>query len=194
MARARWLLVLIVAACSGSGGDGGGGPAHAGSGGAEAHTSVATGEAKASAGASTSPWCPGGVGGGNACSCYDDYDSIGECICMDSCWCYGCPIGICGTNFEADREDEDVCLEQHCCGEVASCVVGGEPAASQSCRDCMREGGGPLCDALLACARDAGCVDSPAGGGGADGGPGGGGAASHEGGGADATSGGIGGL
>lgn len=157
-----------AASASGSGGSGAGGEAATGSGGARADSPCGLGpvvedeptreclchncceEAKACTKDGADPdGCVACLesGGGDRC------DPLAACSDESCCGCGLLPM-VCESGFVTPNEGADLgCLGQACCEAFTACAEGGREA--EACRACIDEGGGPRCDAALACALEA---------------------------------------
>jgi hypothetical protein len=138
-----------------SGGDGGG----SGSGGSDASastgdatTTTSTGDATTSASTGFGPSGSTGTGG-TQCASDDDcipYPCV-EGICSEG-------GGICESGLTYQDEELDACVSASCCDAFEACTY--DYTDIDGCNDCTSAGGGPRCDAYLACA-DAACGGYP---------------------------------
>jgi len=89
-------------------------------------------------------------GGGPLCDAF--------LTCTTNAACFGEPGGgVCDSGIAIpDDPEANACLGDACCDEANACTANG--ADPDSCIACLQtEGGGPLCNAFIACANDSGC-------------------------------------
>ncbi len=93
--------------------------------------------------------------------CYSDLPGgVAELDALEGCLAAQCgsecgESSICDSGLTMSNAACDTCLGTICCAEFESCTQNG--ADLQPCIDCFDAGGGPLCDAAIACF-DANCA------------------------------------
>jgi hypothetical protein len=97
---------------------------------------------------------------------YSDVDGCNECLGAGGgprcdtylgCLSDNCFGGICESGLATGDVDIDTCLGDACCDEFIECTQGG--VDTDSCVACFDAGGGPLCDAAIACETSSGCYE-----------------------------------
>lgn len=102
----------------------------------------------------------GGTDVAACASCMDDAPEIDNELCEDALECIAHACGpfleryteICDSELVFPEDERSACLEEHCCDAYEACTDhGASEGAVAACWDCLADGGGPLCDAALAC-------------------------------------------
>ena len=92
---------------------------------------------------------------------FSDFDGCNACITSQGgprCDAYltcvrtscGAPWPVCDSGLAVDQEAAATCLSDRCCLEMRECASTGV----DRCVACFEAGGGPVCDAAVACARE----------------------------------------
>lgn len=138
-----------------SGGEGGGsgaGGSDATSSTGDATTTTSTGDTTTSASTGIGPSGSTGTGG---TLCASDDDCIPYPCVEGTCSEGG---GICESGLTYQDDELDACISASCCESFEACTY--DYTDIDGCNDCTSAGGGPRCDAYLACA-DAACGGYP---------------------------------
>lgn len=94
---------------------------------------------------------------GDLQACVECLNGVGDpdrCAAADACALEACGVGlavidVCGSGYLVRGLDAGNCMADGCCPEAVACTSDG--ADPGSCTACIAEGGGPLCNDLLAC-------------------------------------------
>jgi hypothetical protein len=102
-------------------------------------------------------------GGEDVAGCADCLQAGGgpRCLALLECGVQaGCipADGICTSGLTTGDVSEDACLTVNCCDDFVQCTSFGQD--TESCIQCLESGGGPLCDAAIACNDRFGCTDA----------------------------------
>jgi hypothetical protein len=78
------------------------------------------------------------------------------CTQADACSRDNCGSGflffeVCDSGLGFGDPDQAACTEEFCCDDYAECVGDGSEEETEECLDCLIEGGGNLCDGVIAC-------------------------------------------